>query len=63
MREILSKIKSGNPNWYSIIADEAADITCNEQFNLSIRYVDNDNGIHEDSVGLLIYVTNYQINR
>lgn len=30
---------------YSVIADEATDIACNEQFNLSIRYVDIDYGL------------------
>ena len=51
LRGILAKIKSCKPCWYSVIADEATDVACNEQFNLSIRYVD-DYGIHEDTVGL-----------
>ena len=52
LRGILAKIKSCKPCWYSVIADEATDVACNEQFNLSIRYVDDDYGIHEDTVGL-----------
>ena len=52
LREILAKIKSGIPLWSSIIADEATDVACNEQFNLSIRYVDDKYDSYEDAVGL-----------
>jgi len=52
LREILVRIKSCSPAWYSIIADEATDVAYNEQFNLSVRYVNDDYEIREDSLGL-----------
>ena len=52
LRKVLAKIKSIIHYLYSIIDDEATDIACNEQFHLSIRYVDDDYDIHEDAVGL-----------
>lgn len=33
---ILQSVKSPNPSWYAIIADEAIDVSNNEQFNFSI---------------------------
>ncbi len=36
----------------SIIADEATDVVYQEQLNLSIRCVDNEYEVYEDSVGL-----------
>lgn len=39
--QILESVKSPNPSWYAIIADEAADVSNNEQFNISIRWVDD----------------------
>ena len=42
LREILAKINGSVPGWYSVIADEATDVACREQFNLSIRHVSND---------------------
>ena len=41
------------PCWYSIIADEASGVACKEQFNVFIRYVDDDYAILEDSIGLV----------
>ena len=38
---ILTKIKSNSPFWYSVIGDEASDIANKEQFNLSIRWVND----------------------
>lgn len=52
LRMILQKITSSDPCWYAEIADETTDVTCIEQFNLSIRYVDDNCVIHEDAVGL-----------
>lgn len=52
LRQILAKIMKSLPSWYAVIADEATDVTFKEQFNLSIRYVDDDYIVHEDSVGL-----------
>ena len=48
LREILSEIKSSL--CVSVIADEATDISTNEQISVSIRYVDAK--IHEDTIGL-----------
>ena len=41
LRLMLSKTRC-EPNWYSIITDEATDVVCNEQFNICIWYVDDD---------------------
>ena len=53
LRLLLSKIKRYEPSWYSVIADEATEVVCNEQFNISIRYVDDDYVICEDTIGLV----------
>ena len=53
LRQLLACIKGNDPSWYAIIADEATDVACREQFNLTIRYVDNDYTVHEDSIGLV----------
>ena len=50
--KLLCRIKGADPCWYAIIADETADAAHREQFNLTIRYVDNDYIINEDSIGL-----------
>ena len=52
LRKLLCQIKSADPCWFSIIVDETADIACHEQLNLTIRYVNNDYIINEDSIGL-----------
>ena len=52
LHEILSKIKGQNPQWYAIIEDEATDVNYTEQFNVSIRFVDDDYVISEDAIGL-----------
>lgn len=49
---LLSSIKSTSPSWFSILADEATDVANREQFNLSIRWVDEDYAVNEDPVGL-----------
>ncbi len=52
LRQILAKILKCVPSWYAVIADKATDVSFSEQFNLSIRYVDDDYVINEDSIGL-----------
>lgn len=44
LRQILAEIKS--TLWYSLIADEASDISHNEQMNIAIRWVDSNYDIH-----------------
>ena len=52
LRVILNKINSSNPPWFAVICDETTDVACKEQLNVSIRYVDDDYVVHEDTVGL-----------
>ena len=40
-------------SWFSIVADEATDVTNKEQLVICIRWVDNDFQIHEDPVELI----------
>ena len=47
-----NKINDSNPPWYAVICDETTDVARREQLNLSIRYVDDDYVVHEDTVGL-----------
>ena len=49
---ILENVRKCTPPWYSLIGDEATDVAYREQFNLSIRWVDNNYEIHEDPLGL-----------
>ena len=49
---LVDQVKSSQPSWYSIIADEATDTSCNEQFNLPLQWVDDNYGVHKESVGL-----------
>ena len=51
LRNILAKV--GTALWYSIIADEATDISRNEQMSLSIRWTDCNYDIHEYTLGLI----------
>ena len=52
-QEVLDEVKSPNPSWYAIIADEATDVSNNEQFNISIRWVNNEYTISEEPIGLV----------
>ena len=52
LRKLLCRIKNADPCWFAIIVDETADVARHEQLNLTIRYVDNDYIINEDSIGL-----------
>ena len=51
-RKLLCQIKNADPCWFAIIVDETAHVVGHEQLNLTIRYVDNDYIISEDSIGL-----------
>ena len=50
LRSLLSDIRTAL--WFSILADEATDISHHEQMSLSIRWVDEGYTIHEDVLGL-----------
>ena len=52
LRNILSQIKS-NSSYFSIIADEATDVSHNEQMSLSIRWVDNNYAVYEECLGFV----------
>ena len=51
LRQLLDEIRKSL--WFSILADEATDISYHEQLSLSIRWVDDDFTIHEDVLGLI----------
>ena len=53
LRTLLSNIKKVTPSWYGIIADKATDVANREQFNLSLRWVNDEYEISEDPVGLV----------
>ena len=46
------KIKACSPSWYAIIGDEAMAAANREQFNYSLRWVDNNYEVSEDAVDL-----------
>ena len=50
-RTLLSAIRQSSP-WFGIIADEATDVACREQLNLSIRWVSSNYDISEDPIGM-----------
>lgn len=52
LRSLLTKVSANTPSWYSVIGDEATDVAKREQFNLSIRWVNNNYAVSEDPVGL-----------
>ena len=39
--------------WYSVIVDEATDVSQNEQMSLSLRWTDHNYDIHEYALGLI----------
>lgn len=51
LRQILCQIKTSS--WFSIIADEATDISRKEQMSLSIRWTDNNYDVYEECIGLV----------
>ena len=53
LRKLLAKIKDVNGMaYFSVLCDEATDVTFGEQLNLSIRWVSDSYEVHEDPVGL-----------
>lgn len=51
LRQLLGEIRMSS--WFSILADEATDISHHEQMSLSIRWVDDSCTVHEDVLGLI----------
>ena len=51
LRNIIGQIKTAM--WFALIADEATDISHNEQMCISIRWVSSQYEIHEDPLGLV----------
>ena len=51
LRGLLSDIKEAH--WFSIIADEATDVSNKEQLTLCVRWVDKELVIHEDPLELI----------
>ena len=51
LRGLLSDTRSSR--WFTIIADEATDISCGEQMCVAIRWADYNYEIHEDPIGLI----------
>ena len=51
LRNILADVSTAL--WYSIIVDEATDISHNEQMSLSVRWTDHSYDIHEYTLGLI----------
>lgn len=51
LRQIMAEIKS--TLWFSLIADEASDISHNEYINISISWVESNYDILEDIPGLV----------
>ena len=52
LRTLLSDMKKPSPAWFSVLCDEATDVANKEQFNLSVRWVDDDYNVHEVPLGL-----------
>ena len=51
LRKLLEQIRAAF--WFGIIADEATDVSHNKQMSISIRWVDMDYTIHEDTLCLV----------
>ena len=51
LRQLLSEIRCSL--WFSIVTDEATDISHQEQMSLSVRWVDDNYMTHKDTVGLV----------
>ena len=51
LRNILADVSTAL--WYSIIVDEARDVSHNEQMSLSVRWVDHSYDIHEYTLSLI----------
>ena len=50
LKEIIANVK--DTLWYSLIADEATDVSHTEQLSITIRWVDKEYQVHEDMLGL-----------
>lgn len=46
LKQIVDKVNSSK--CFSILADETTDVATKEQLSISVRYVDNDDILHED---------------
>ena len=53
LNRLLEGLRSASPPWFAIIADEATDVSNNEQMNISIRSVSEDYSITEDPICLV----------
>lgn len=53
LRQLLARIRGSDPCLHTVIADETTNIACSKQLNVSIRCVDNDYPVYEDSIGLV----------
>ena len=51
LRQILTEIKCSL--WFSLITDEASDLSHNEHVSITIRWKDGNYGIHEDTLCLI----------
>lgn len=51
LRNLISEASASM--WFSILVDEATDVSLNEQMSISIRWVDTDYDVHEDTLGLI----------
>ena len=50
LKEIIANVR--DTLWYSLIADEATDVSRTEQLSITIRWVDKEYQVHEDTLGL-----------
>lgn len=51
LRKLLSDASASM--WFSILVDEATDVSHNEQMSMSIRWADTTYDVHEDTLGLI----------
>ena len=51
MRQLLQEIQAAD--WFSLIADEATDVSHNEQMCIAVHWVDSSYTIHEAALGLV----------
>ena len=52
LRTLLGSIRQASPAWFSVLADEATDVVNREQFNVSIRWVNDEYIVSEEPIGL-----------
>ena len=51
MHNILADVSTAL--WYSVIVDEATDVSHNEQISLSVQWIDHSYDIHKSTLGLI----------